>query len=390
MLSSLAGKKIIVGVTGSIAAYKACNLVRSLRKQGAEVLVAMTAAAQQFVNKRTFEVLSSNKVFTDIFSDESDLNHVEWARGADAFLVVPATANTLAKLANGFAEDPVSTLFLSSQCPVLLCPAMHTAMWENQAVQKNLAQLKTFGVHILGPASGDLSMGDYGEGRLIDEQIILNYLASLLMENNLIGRKILLTVGPTYEPIDRVRFISNRSSGKMGQSLVHELYLRGAQLKVISALPRKKFLSPWDDRLELIEVSTAQEMLQAVAAHFDGVDTFVSVAAVADFRPESFYDGKLEKNQLNGLNLVKNDDILATMAARRAGQKLVGFVLQDACDNNKVLEKIAQKGLDICIAVTDQALGEDEIRGDLFIGSQKQQSFQWSKVLLASALAKII
>lgn len=383
-----AGKKIVLGVTGSIAAYKACNIVRSLKKMGANVTVAMTSAAAEFVKPKTFEVLSGNKVFMDIFNDE--MNHVELARQNDLFVIAPITANTLAKLANGFADDAVSTMFLSSQCPILLCPAMHTDMWQNAAVRENVLKLKERGVNVLGPEIGELSMGDYGEGRLIDENMIVDYMAYLLTPRSLSGRTVMITVGPTFEAIDRVRFISNKSSGKMGIALVKELYLRGANIKLISSFSRERFVKTWDDRLEFIQIVSAEDMLKEVVAGFASVDTVISVAAVADFRPETVYDGKLPKTAVHSLSLKLNEDILQHLSTRKEGRKLVGFVLQDSFNEVDVLAKIEKKGLDICLAVSDEALGADKMSVNLFIGSQKEAFWELPKVEIAKKLIELL
>ncbi len=392
------GKKIIVGVTGSIAAYKACNLVRALKGLGAEVFVATTQAAINFVGTKTFQTLSANKVFTNLFSD--DINHVEWAKDADLFVVAPTTANSLAKFVQGFADDAVSSLFLSVNCPILLCPAMHTAMWQNPAVVENVATLRSRNINILNPEVGELSMGDFGEGRLPHEDKIVNFLGSMLVKPSLKGRKIMISAGPTIEAIDKVRFISNKSSGKMGVALVKELYLRGAEIVLVSSLNRSDFLDAWDDRLKFIKVESALEMLKAMESEFASVDTVISVAAVADFRPTNFYDGKLPKDKLGAIETSINDDILASLSSKRTNQKIVGFVLraddesveteQTEHTEQTVLAKIAKKGLDICLSVTSKALGADNMSVDLYVNGAKKQLGELKKTEIASKLADLL
>lgn len=375
MFSVFKGKKIVVALTGSIACYKVCELVRDLQRLGADICVAMSDNARKFVGPITFEALSQNKVLIDLF--DSELDHIEFARDADLFLLAPATANIIGKCANGIADDVISTLFVSMQCPVLMVPAMHEGMWQNGIVQDNALKLRSFGVNFLGPVEGDLASGDYGKGRFVDNSKIIDEAQSILTKKDLTAKKVLITVGPTYEPIDSVRYISNRSSGKMGQELARAFYMRGAEVSVVSSLDKEDFV----DGVDFHKVETAADMLKSVEDRIDDMDIFISNAAVADLRPKNPSATKLKKKNLSVLELELNEDILASVSTKYPDKCMVGFALGDAVEKRKM------KDLDLCIAVTTDAFGVDRIHGQIYSKNGQKLDFDYSKIDLANQLA---
>jgi phosphopantothenoylcysteine decarboxylase/phosphopantothenate--cysteine ligase len=354
--SFVQGRKIVVCVTGGIAAYKVVYVVRALAQLGADVRVAMTASAQRFVGAQTFAALSGNQVTTDLYGAGADVPHVELARGAELCIVAPATANIMAKMAGGFADDVVSAVLLTATSPVLVAPAMHTEMWENAATQANLELLVERGVRVVGPAAGPLSSGDEGPGRLVEPDDIVGAALDLFQRGqSLSGRRVLVTAGGTQEPIDPVRFIGNRSSGRMGFAVARAAAERGAKVMLVTG--PTELDAPAG--AEVVPVRTATDMLEAVVQRSPVADIVVMAAAVSDFRPESAASLKLKKAAgPPEVVLVPTADILAELGnspqLRKPGGVLVGFAAETETDPRRLgdvaQEKRDSKGADIIVA----------------------------------------
>jgi len=346
----LNGRRILLGVTGSIAAYKAAELVRGLIKRGAEVQVVMTEAATRFVAPLTFETLSRQPVLLDMFSLAygSHIGHIEATARADLFVIAPATANTIAKLAHGLADDFLSNIYLASRCPVLLAPAMDSDMYQHVVVQENLARLRDRGVHIVGPASGELASGLTGPGRLVEPQEIVEAIERLLQPSrDLAGEVVLVTAGPTREPLDPVRYLSNRSSGKMGYAIAEAAAARGAQVILVSG-PTALPLPPGVD---VIHVETAQEMHDVVLAKLEAVTVVIKAAAVADYRPKHVAGRKLKKDEtVPEVTLESTPDILAEVGKRKGRRILVGFAAETEDLVANARKKLQRKNLDLMVA----------------------------------------
>ena len=349
MERSLEGKEIILGVTGSIAAYKAVEILRELTRRGADVTVVMTEGAQRFITPLTFETLSRRPVLTDLFTLEYDkqIGHVASAGRADLLLVAPATANTIAKCAQGLADDFLSNIYLSSTCPVLLAPAMDLEMYAHPAVQENLSRLKGRGVSVVEPEYGELASGLIGRGRLAELSAILQAVEDLLhRQGDLRGETVLVTAGPTQEPLDPVRYISNRSSGKMGFAIAQAARDRGAHVMLVSG---PTFL-PTPHGVARTDVTTAEEMYHAVLDRLDETTILIMAAAVADYRPSSQAAQKIKKREAMTVELVRNPDILAEAGRRKRSQILVGFAAETEELIQNAREKLAKKNLDLIVA----------------------------------------
>lgn len=346
----LAGKTITLGVTGGIAAFKAAQLASNLKSAGAQVHVVMTRSAQELVRPLTFQVLTGNRVYTDLFDRNSGWNvqHVELASQSDLIVVAPATANIIAKAAVGLADDLLSTVITAAACPVLFCPAMNKNMYENPVVQRNLALLRELGYHFVEPGRGMLACGVEGIGRLAELDVIQEQIEDLLAsEKDLSGMSVLVTAGPTVEPIDPVRYLTNRSSGKMGYAVAEAAQRRGARVILISG---PTALKP-PRGVEFIEVETAVEMFDAVLAKYPHVDVVVKSAAVADYRPKAAAQHKIKKNQDQmTIELEKNPDILAELGRRKTHQFLVGFAAETRELEKNALRKLELKNLDLLVA----------------------------------------
>lgn len=344
------GKKILIGITGSIAAYKIASLVRLLVKAGAEVQVIMSPDAKEFITPLTIATLSKKPVYSDFIKNENGewTNHVELGLWADVFLIAPATANTLAKMANGICDNLLQAVYLSAKCPVMLAPAMDLDMYKHQSTQENLAKLKSYGHHIIAARSGELASGLVGEGRMAEPEELFEELNNFLSKKkDLKGKKILITAGPTYESIDPVRFIGNHSSGKMGLSLALEAQQRGAEVILVCGpnhlnLPSYSFKS--------IEVQSADEMYQHCISIFPSVDIAIMSAAVADFKVENIAKEKIKKkeDQLQ-INLVKNIDILSELGKLKTHQKLIGFALETENEISNAQAKLERKNADLIV-----------------------------------------
>ena len=324
----LTGKRIVLGITGGIAAYKSAELVRLLVKQGAEVHVAMTEAATRFVTPVTFQALSGHTVFTDQWDPRvtNNMPHIDLTRGADALIVAPASADFMAKVAHGLADDLLSTLTLARDCPLLLAPAMNLQMWQNPTTQRNAATLRADGVTLLGPSCGDQACGEVGAGRMLEAEEILEDLITFFQPKPLAGRKLLLTAGPTFEAIDPVRGITNLSSGKMGFALARAARDAGADVTLVCGP-----ISQTTPRgVKRINITSALEMHASVMQHAAAQDVFIGVAAVADYRPATLAEHKIKKEDGSPLpiELVRNPDILAEVAALPRPPLCVGFAAE--------------------------------------------------------------
>lgn len=346
-------RTVVLCVGGGIAAYKACEVVRLLVKGGGKVQVAMTPAATRFVAPLTFQALSGAKVLTDLFDPaaEGTYGHLDMARVADLLIVAPATADLLARIRAGMANDAVTTAVLAATSPVLLVPAMNTRMWQNSVTRENLAALRARGMHVCGPASGELADGDVGEGRLSDPADIVLAASLLLGHKDFSGRRVVVTAGPTREPIDPVRFISNPSSGKMGFALAQVAARRGAEVVLVSG---PTALSD-PAGVKVVRVVTAEEMARAVDAAVAGMDLFVGAAAVSDYRPAKVAMQKLKKGPGDEtLLLARTPDILAGLGERYAGKAgapvLVGFAAETEEVIARAREKLKRKGCDLVVA----------------------------------------
>ena len=344
---------VVVGITGGIAAYKAVGVVRSLVLAGHDVHVVATDAALRFVGRPTLEAISRNPVHTDLYEGVAEVRHVAIGQAADLIVVAPATANTIAKLANGLADDLLGNTILASKAPLVLAPAMHTEMWHNPATVANIATLRSRGVTIVGPAVGQLTGADSGPGRMVEPDEIVAEALAVLAPKDLVGRSILVTAGGTREPLDPVRFIGNRSSGKQGVALALAAAARGASVTLIAA----NLEVPVPPNVTVVHIGTTLELADAVGAAAASVDTVIMAAAVADYRPETVAESKIKKDEQGDsllLSLVKNPDILAGISAtRREGQVIVGFAAETETDPEALLAlgraKIARKGCDYLV-----------------------------------------
>ena len=355
-LGAAQGKRILLGVTGGIAAYKSAFVARSLAQLGADVRVVMTASAERFIGAQTFASLTGNPVGRGMFEEGPDVPHVELARGAHLLIVAPATANALAKMAGGHADDLFSATALTCRCPVLVAPAMHTEMWEHPATLANAELLGARGVAFVGPGAGPLSSGDEGVGRMAEpDEIVAAALDLLAGAQDLAGLHVLVTAGGTQEPIDPVRFIGNRSSGRMGFAIAREAAARGAKVTIVAG-PTTLSHPPG---LDLVSVGTAEEMRSAVFERAPSADVIIKAAAVADFRPEHSEGRKLKKAEgPPQVSLLPTADILAELGAepglRKAGSVLVGFAAETQPDPQRLIEmareKRAAKGADVIVA----------------------------------------
>ena len=340
---------ILLGITGGIAAYKTPDLVRRLRERGADVQVVMTRSAAEFVTETALAAVSGKPVRSTLWDQEAEaaMGHIELARWADLILVAPATAEFMARLAQGSASDLLSTLCLATRAPIAIAPAMNNAMWENPAVQANRATLESRGVRLLGPASGDQACGEVGPGRMLEPTDIANAVVDPRSDSALAGRHVLITAGPTREPIDPVRYITNRSSGKMGYAMAAAARDAGATVTIISG----PVALPPPAGVEVVDVTTADEMYQATMTRIETADIFIGAAAVADYRIAHIADNKIKKKtDTMQLDLTKTRDILATVSALPKAPFTVGFAAETEKLREHALAKFTKKNLDMIIA----------------------------------------
>ena len=358
----LAGRHLLLGVTGGVAAFKACELARELQRRGATVQVAMTDAATRFIGTATFQALTGRPVFVDAWDGRvaNGMPHIDLSRGADAILVAPATADFMAKVAHGLADDLLSTLVLARDGPLLMAPAMNRQMWSAAATRRNVAMLRGDGIAILGPGSGEQACGETGDGRMLEAVELVEETIAFFVPKRLAGRRVLVTAGPTFEPIDPVRGITNLSSGKMGYAIARACRHAGADVVLVSGPTALD--SPFGVRR--VDVRTAREMLAAVQAELPGQDVFVSVAAVADWRVANASDRKLKKTEGGAppaLEFAQNPDILATVARTPGAPYCVGFAAETEDLEANAQDKRRRKGVPLLVGNLGQAtFGRDD------------------------------
>lgn len=364
LLSRLQNKRILLGITGGIAAYKCAELVRHYKKAGAEVHVVMTRSAQEFVTPLTLQALSGNPVHTSLLDPEAEagMGHIELARWADLMVIAPATANFLATMAQGKGDDLLSTICLATKAPIAIAPAMNMQMWFSPATQNNIQQLKTFfneeRLTWMGPAEGEQACGDVGPGRMLEPEQILEETAAFFKEEAFSGKHIVITAGPTQEAIDPVRYISNHSSGKMGYAIAQAAANQGAKVTLISGPTNL----PCPDRVERVSVKSAEQMLEASLQRISETDIFIASAAVADYRPSEIAEHKIKK--VDGedqmiIKLVKNPDIVATVAQHPERPFTVGFAAETQDVDVYANKKLVKKNLDMIVAndVSNTSIG---------------------------------
>ena len=358
---ALKGKKILLAISGGIAAYKMNYLVRDFVKKGAEVKVILTPSAENFVTKVTLSTLSKNAVYSDFYDQNGTWNsHVELALWADVLLVAPCTANTLAKMVHGICDNLVIATYMSAKCPVFIAPAMDLDMYAHPSTKENLEKAERFGHHIIPAEFGELASGLEGQGRLAEPETILQKIEDFFAQNqskNLEGKTVLITSGPTYEAIDPVRFIGNHSSGKMGFSLAEEAVKRGAKVILISGPTSQKTSNK---NIEIHRITSAKEMYEQVFKYYEKVDIAIASAAVADYAPKIVAKEKIKKSEEEfTIELVKNPDILKTMGEKKTHQFLVGFALETQNEEENAKSKLQKKNLDIIVlnSLRDEGAG---------------------------------
>ncbi len=346
----LQGKHVVLGVTGSIAAYKIASLASMLKKQAADVTVIMTQNATNFINPITFESLTGNKCLVDTFDRnfQHSVEHVSLAKQTDVFLVAPASANVIAKAAHGLADDMLTTTLLACQCPKIIAPAMNTRMYQNPVVQNNMKLLQSYGMEVISPATGYLACGDTGEGKMPEPELLLEYIIKALRPRDMEGLRLLVTAGPTMEKIDPVRYISNHSTGKMGYAIARAAMMRGA---VVTLVTGKTSLTP-PMGVQTIGITSAADMAQAVKERAGEQDIIIKAAAVADYRPKDTSDEKIKKKESElSITLERTEDILGFLGAhKKKGQFLCGFSMEteNMLENSRT--KLEKKNLDLIVA----------------------------------------
>lgn len=364
MAARLTNRRVLLGVSGGIAAYKSAELIRRLQDLGADVRVVMTRAAQEFITPLTLQALSGNPVHVDLLDPaaEAAMGHIELARWADVMVVAPASADVIARIAQGNGNDLLTTACLARRCELIIAPAMNEAMWHHAATQENLKTLQARGVHQIGPASGGQACGDVGMGRMSEPTILAQAIANHFETGSLAGQSVVITAGPTREAIDPVRYISNHSSGKMGYALAQAAVDAGAKVTLISGPTNL----PCPDHVTRIDVISANDMFEASHATLDDCDVFIASAAVADFRPDTVASQKMKKktdSDTMTIHMVKNPDIVASIASANTADKAKPFVVGFAAETQQVLEyakgKLQRKNLDMIIAndVSDTTIG---------------------------------
>ena len=376
----LQGKKILIGISGSIAAYKTIQIVRLLVKQGAEVKVVMTVAAKDFVSPLVLSTLSKNEVLIDLFAENTWANHVLLGRWADVMLIAPLSCNTLSKMANGLCDNLLLSVYLSAICPVIAAPAMDEDMWHHPTTNRNIETLKKDGVTIIQPGNGELASGLFGDGRMEEPENIVSFLEDFFQKSkgSLLGKRVLVTAGPTHEAIDPVRFIGNHSSGKMGIALAKECHARGAEVTLV--------LGPVDrpavyEGITIINITSSDEMYNACHDHFKNCDIALMAAAVADYKPETVSEQKIKKSEASTpeLKLVKTKDILKSLGAiKEPDQILLGFALETNNEKANALEKLNTKNADFIVlnSLNDGvAFGSDTNKITIYIKGGEEIKF---------------
>ena len=375
-MKSLANKNILLGVTGGIAAYKSAEIVRHLKKSGASVRVVMTRSAEEFITPLTLQALSGNRVSTELLDAEAEaaMGHIELAKWADGILIAPATANTIARLSSGRGDDLLSTVTLAFDGPISVAPAMNQAMWRDERTQENLKKLIDQDFGICGPGSGEQACGDVGLGRMLEPIDILDMFSLSFNEGTLSGKKILITAGPTQEPIDPVRFITNRSSGKMGYSLVEAALESGANVTLISGPVN---IEP-PSNCNFVSIKTAEEMYEAVMHHISGMDVYIGTAAVSDYSPAKASDSKIKKDGSSSpmvLELKENQDILKSVSELEQRPYVVGFAAETNDLIKNAEKKLSNKNLDLIIAndVSNKEIGFDSDDNEVTLITEKEK-----------------
>lgn len=385
----LNGKHILLGVTGSIAAYKAANIVRLLVTQGAEVKIVMTPLAKQFITPLTLATLAKNPIYVDFFNPENGEwnSHVSLGMWADAYLIAPATANTIGKMANGIADNLLLTSYLSAKCPVFVAPAMDLDMYAHPAVQKNIETLKSYGVHFIDAEDGELASGLVGKGRLAaPEKIVESLDAFFNGQMSLTGKKVMVTAGPTYEKIDAVRFIGNYSSGKMGYAIAEECASRGAEVVLVSG---PTSLNVHNCNIKLVKVNSACEMYEACNSEFPQCNAAVLSAAVADFTPQNVSDTKIKRKDNNlEITLKPTDDIAASLGKQKGDRVLVGFALEKENELENAIGKLERKNFDFIVlnSMNDKGAGFNHDTNKITIINRSKEVKNYdlkSKVMVA-------
>lgn len=392
-MKDLTGQKILLGITGGIAAYKSAVLCRELKRLGADVRVIMTAAAVHFITPLTLQALSGHPVNSDLFQAEADhgMGHIELARWADLIMIAPASANTIARLAHGQADDLLTTTVLASDAPLYLAPAMNSLMWRHLATQANIELLTSRGVKILGPAEGDQACGEQGMGRMLEARQIAEHMQQLTQNELLAGKNIIVTAGPTWEALDPVRGLTNHSSGRMGYALASALQDAGAAITLISG--PAALHPPYG--VNCIRITSAEEMAESVMANIATCDIFVGVAAVADYRPVVSAEQKIKKNsETLTLALVRNPDILAMVAALDNAPFTVGFAAETENVTSNAEKKLTAKGIDMIaanpVSGDNSAFNSDSNELTLIDKNGISHLSRCSKPLLAQKLTKEI
>jgi phosphopantothenoylcysteine decarboxylase/phosphopantothenate--cysteine ligase len=390
----LSNKRILLCVTGGIAAYKTAELTRLFKKNGAEVRIIMTQSAQEFVTPLTLQAVSGNQIHYSLLDEEAELGmgHIELAKWADVILVAPCTAESLARLAQGRANDLMSAVILASDAQLFIAPAMNVKMWEDKVTQKNLETLKLKDVVFIGPDSGEQACGDVGEGRMSEPDFIALQIAKSYTSSIFNGKKILITAGPTKEAIDPVRYLTNNSSGKMGYALAEIAYLSGAEVNLISGPVNIKPI----EGVKLININTADEMLNEVKALIANMDIFIGCAAVSDFKPIDFHNSKIKKdhNDEMSLKLIKNPDILQYASDHMKEKLVIGFSAEtdNVIENAKI--KLSNKNLNmiICNDVSDKEIGFDSDDNEVHLITHDNviKLFKTSKLKIAKQIFKSI
>lgn len=385
------GREIVLGVTGGISAYKSCDLLRRLQDHGFLVTVIPTRASLNFVGVATWEALSGREIATDLWNNVHQVPHVSIAKKADAIIIAPATADILAKMAHGIADDLLTNTLLASTAPVIVVPAMHTEMWLNPATVSNIETLRNRGVVVIEPGTGKLTSGDVGVGRYPESaDIISGLLETLSLTSDFLGKRVLISAGGTREAIDPVRYIGNHSSGKQGYALAHAAALRGAKVTLVSANSQE----PNIEGIEIIRVVSASQMQEALEANFDLADIVIMAAAVADVRPAEISSGKISKSELKSIELIQNPDILKVLSSRKRDQVIIGFAAQtQAADNGglaQAAKKLQEKALDAIYFndVSEGAIfGADETSGVIVTADGAEEAVpRVSKVTLANKI----
>jgi phosphopantothenoylcysteine decarboxylase / phosphopantothenate---cysteine ligase len=391
----LQGKRILLGITGSIAAYKSILLVRLLVTAGAEVKVVMTPAAKDFVTSLTLATLSKNKVLIQLADEDMWANHVMLGRWADVMLIAPLSCNTMAKMATGMCDNLLLATYLSATCPIVVAPAMDEDMWRHQATKKNIEVLESFGNKVISVTKGELASGLYGEGRMAEPQEIVTYLEeNFFRGKELAGKRALVTAGPTYEAIDPVRFIGNHSSGKMGVAIAESLYSCGAEVKLVHG-PIK--ISTAFRGIQATKVTTAQEMFDACMSNFAAADIAVMTAAVADYKPSTIATQKIKKaEEAFELTLVKTKDILKSLGGiKQDSQLLVGFALETNNEKENALKKLKDKNADLIVLNSmndsEAGFGKETNKVTIFDKDMTEHRYEAkSKKLVAEDIVELI